>query len=452
MSEDAMLRVGLNPTNASLEALFEQLGRRRLGYRIAMNNGPGGHAAAYWGCAVDNGIMPFAPHWSNTPGSRVDDPIGIRAAVCVAGGSTTNLTSYGPSLEFIEAVPSADSNPLLESTAQSWVNQALAAKFGRLLDAHPRYNIWDARQHLRQAASFWATGWTETNGYGRVNERAIVGQLLPGPPVEFLVAKSRDRHRVLFSWRNFLQTDFAATVIARKDGRILYEGAGTNFVWSSDVNGDATFLYWSRNQAGQKSRMESYQTRTVTGLSCGPYQTCLVLGAPPAEEGLGHHLVYGFESVATNWVCDLVLRPGNAFYDKFTAFPWGSVVAVLPDVPAMVSYAITHHYRLLLAPLGDGKMDLYHLKPEWDRAAAAGILVVLPHHASTSLSRKPQARRLSPPRLSSALTVGQGLTTNRLSFGPGLELFDTATTPGTVRLHQSDGRRRRRRRQTRPNP
>ena len=79
--------------------------------------------------------------------------------------------------------------------------------------------------------------------------------------------RSRDRHQVLFDWHNFEQTDFAATVIARRDGRIIYEGAGTNFVWTSDVDGDETFSYWSRNRAGEKSRMESYQTRTVTGLN-----------------------------------------------------------------------------------------------------------------------------------------------------------------------------------------
>ena len=51
-----------------------------------------------------------------------------------------------------------------------------------MLDAHPNYNIWDAREHLRQAASFWATGWTETNGYGRVNENAVWASCCRGRP------------------------------------------------------------------------------------------------------------------------------------------------------------------------------------------------------------------------------------------------------------------------------
>jgi hypothetical protein len=429
LSWDLMLRFGLNPTNATPETLFNYLGQHHLGYRIAMNNVVWGQTASYWGCALDNGIMPFAPHYNNQTGLRFDDPIGIRAAVSVAGGTRVNNNSYGQSLEFIDAVPVRGSNPFWEDTAQSWANQALAARFARILDAHPNYNIWDARQHMRQAASYWATGWTETNGYGRVNERAVVGKLLPGPPVEFMATKSRDRHHVLFTWRNFLQTDFAATVIASQDGRILYEGAGTNFIWTSDVNGDASFLYWSKNKAGEKSRMETYQKRTVKGLACGPYQTCLVLGARASDESLTQSLSGGFQRVATNWVCDMIYRPGNAFYDKLASFPYGQVVAVLPDVSAMVGYAITNHYRLLLAPVTYAEGDLYRFKSDWDRATAAGILVVLPHHASLSLSRKPQARRLSPPRLFSAVTVGEGVITNRLSLGPGLEVFDRPSGP-----------------------
>ena len=193
--------------------------------------------------------MPIAPHCNNNPGLRFDDPIGIRAAISVAGGAVTNSTSYGQSLEFIEAIPVEGSKPLQEGTAQSWVNQQLAAKFARILDAHPNYNIWDARQHMRQAASFWASGWTETNGYGRVNEHAVVGKLLPGPPVEFLAARSHDRRQVIFTWRNFLQTGFAATVIARKNGPILYEGSRDQLTF-----GPATWMARPLSFTGRRTR------------------------------------------------------------------------------------------------------------------------------------------------------------------------------------------------------
>jgi hypothetical protein len=426
---DLKVKFGMDPTNTTAETLFKYLGEHHLGYRIAMNCGPSGQTVGYWGCAVDNGIMPFAPHCGNTTGFRFDDPIGIRSAVSVAGGVKVNITTYGQSLEFIDAVPESGPHPKYEDTAQSWANQHVAARFAKILDTHPNYNIWDAREHLRQAASFWATGWTETNGYGRADEYAFVGKLLPGPPVEFQALKARDRHHVVFTWRNFRQSDFAATVIARADGRTLYQGTGTNFVWTTDVDGDQTFHYWSRNRAGEISRMETYQTRTVTGLCHGAYQTCVVLGAPAGNETIVYGIANRFQQVATNWVCDLIYRPGNPFYDKLTAFPYDSVAAVLPDFTAMTSFAISNHYRILLAPVTYAETNLSRFKTDWDRATAAGILVVLPHHVSVSTSRKHEARRLTPPRLFSAVIVGEGLATNRLSFGPGLEFFDAPVAP-----------------------
>lgn len=429
---DLKIKFGLNPTSTPAETLFKYIGEHHLGYRIAMNCGPKGQIAGYWGCAVDNGIMPFAPHCNNFVGYRFDDPIGIHSAVSVAGGRRVSELSYGQSLEFIEAIPVAGSKPAYEDVAESWANQGLAAKFSRVLDAHPNFNIWDAREYLRQAASFWTNGWTETNGYGRMNERAVVGRLLPGPPVEFQVVKSRDNHSVSFTWRNFRQTDFLATVIAAGDGRILYEGAGTNFTWRTDVDGDETFRYWSKNKSGEISRMETYQRRTVTGLNRGAYQTCVVFEAPGGGDGLSRLIANRFEQVATNWVCDLMARPGNPYYDKLTAFPAGEVAAILPDFSAMTSRAISNHYRIIIAPVTYQESNSYRFKKDWDRAAEADVLVVVPHSASMSLSRKPEARRLAPPRLFSAVTVGEGLTTNRMSFGPGLEFFDAPRVPAAA--------------------
>ncbi len=429
---DLKVKYGMDPTNTPAETLFKYLGDHHLGYRIAMNCGPMGQTAGYWGAAVDNGIMPFGPHYNNVGGYRFDDPIGIRAAVSVAGGTRNNATTYGPSLEFIDAVPESGPNPKREDTAQSWANQAVAARFSRILDAHPEYNIWDAREHLRQAASYWTNGWTEANGYGRVNERTTVAKLLPGPPVEFMAVKSRDRHQVTFKWRNFLMTGFAATVIARNDGRLVYEGRGTNFVWNSDLDGDETFRYWSRNQSGEISRMETYQTRTIKGLNCGAYQTCVAFGSPATDESITRKLTDRFQQVATNWVCDVVFQKGNSFYDHLTTPLDGVAAAVLPDRSAMVDYAISNHYRVLMAPIGISEKEPYQFKREWDRAVAASVLVVVPHHASYSTSRKPEARRLAPPRLFSAITVGLGETTNKLTFGPGLEFFDNPTMPEAV--------------------
>ncbi len=61
---------------------------------------------------------------------------------------------------------------------------------------------------------------------------------------------------VTFSWQNFRQSSFAETVIKRMDGREIYHGAGTNFVWRSDGAGDQTFQFFSRDKAGRLSRPE----------------------------------------------------------------------------------------------------------------------------------------------------------------------------------------------------
>ncbi|HYG35435.1 MAG TPA: hypothetical protein VEC99_11655, partial [Clostridia bacterium] len=261
-SWDVMKRFGLDPTNTSSAELFDFIGEHRLGYRIVIACGPFGSTAPHWGKALDNGMMPFAPQGNNVSGLRVEDRLGLRSAIGVAGGNKVNVTSYGPGVEFIDALPVTIGNPSFEDAAQSWANQVVAGRFAHVLDANLHYNIWDARQHLRQAATLWQTGWNETNGYGRVNEKAIISKLLPAPPVDFSAALSRDRHFVCFTWRNFLQSNFAATVIARQDGRILYEGTGTNFTWLVDREGSETFVYWSRNRFGEKSRIESYQMRT----------------------------------------------------------------------------------------------------------------------------------------------------------------------------------------------
>jgi len=431
LSWDLMLRLGMNPTNTAPETLFHYIGQHRLGYRIVINNIASGHALPFWDLAVENGMMPFAPQGFNAV-VRLEDPIGIKTAVSVAGGRTENLTTYGPSVEFFDALPIWASSANFEDAVQSWANQAVAAKFARILDAHPNYNIWDARQHLRQAGNFWTNGWSEKNGYGRVNETAVVGKLRPGPPVEFYARKSRNRHEVIFTWRNFLQSDFAATVIARKEGRVLYEGRGTNFVWTSDVDGQETFLYWSKNMAGEQSRMESYQTRTVTGLDIRLNQTCLVLGAPDRESQLNAILQNRFQQVATNWVCDMVYRRGNSLYDQLNRFPHGPVVGVRPDFSAMVDYAIANHYRVVIATASQTEDDLYRYKTDWDRATAAGILVVLPHYVALTRIQAQETRSLSPPRLFSAVTVGAGMTNALRSFGPGLEFVDANQVRGAA--------------------
>lgn len=263
LSYDLMASLKMNPTNATHEELFAAIRRKRLGYRIVMQNGARGVTLPFWTNALDSGVMPFAPQGNNNPGQRFDDPPGLFPGVSVAGGVVENTSSYGPGVEFIDALPNGDA-------AQSWANQAVAAKFAKVLDENRNYNIWDARAHLRQSASKWQEGWNERNGYGRPTADTDIIRLLPEPPVQFATRVSADGRQVLFTWRNFTQSRFRTTVIARGDGRIIYKGKGTRFVWNSDVNGSETFRYWSRDNAGQTSPIQSYQVRTVSGLSLPP--------------------------------------------------------------------------------------------------------------------------------------------------------------------------------------
>jgi hypothetical protein len=259
-SHDVMLSLNLNPTNATFEQLFDAIRRKRLGYRIVMQNGARGATLPFWTNALDSGIMPFAPQGNNDPGMRFDDPPGLFPAVSVAGGITDNASSYGPGVEFIDALPNGDS-------AQSWANQAVAAKFAKILDDHRNFNIWDARAYLRQSASNWQAGWNERNGYGRPDPNQNIPRLFPEPPLQFTPTVTADGRQVIFTWRNFPQTRFTASVIARSDGRIIYRGRATRFVWNSDVNGTETFRYWSRDNSGRTSPIQSYQVRTVSGLT-----------------------------------------------------------------------------------------------------------------------------------------------------------------------------------------
>ena len=74
---------------------------------------------------------------------------------------------------------------------------------------------------------------------------------------------------VTLSWENFLQTSFAETVITRNDGRTIYHGTGTSFVWRSDVEGAETFRFCSKDKTGRLSRPDSYTIIPLTGLHRG---------------------------------------------------------------------------------------------------------------------------------------------------------------------------------------
>lgn len=424
LSWDLMERLGMDPKKTTFSALFKYIGEHHLGYRIAMQNFAGGANNPFWADAVDNGIMPFAPHGNNAPHLRLDRPPGLQCCVAVAGGRSECENTYGPSLEFFDAMPWRFS----ENVEQSWANQMLAAKFAHVLDQHPDFNIWDAREYLRQSASFWRKGWTERNGYGRVTYPIfITGKLLPGPPVEFNTRLSRSLRQVIFTWHNFPMTDFAATVISRGDGTEIYRGTGTNFTWLADHDGKETFTYWSEDKAGIKSRLESYQERTVSGFSVAGKPSVLVL-ADPGDRAPGAMEMLGvLQSTLTNWICDMACRPKSQPGQWVEMFNGNGPYAIVqPDFAGMVDYAITNRYRILLAPVSEpDDRELSRYSPLWEKAVAAGVAVVVPHNSDWP-DMPPGTHEALPARLGAAITVAFGTGTNVLTWGPGQEFFDAA--------------------------
>ena len=216
-----------------------------------------------WDRAAAAGILVVVPnHSSLMPHARRLSPPRLFSAVTVGAGLTNSIRSFGPGLEFLD-VPTGPGFTLGGSPqAEAAV---VAGKLAQIIDA--QYNIWDTRQHLRQSSSNYPTGWVEDGGYGRPPAQlARIAVLDPAPPLEFQAVKSPDGHSVTLSWQNFLQSSFAETVIMRKDGRTIYHGTGTNFVWRSDVAGDETFRFFSRDKSGRLSRPESYTVVLVQGL------------------------------------------------------------------------------------------------------------------------------------------------------------------------------------------
>jgi hypothetical protein len=230
--------------------------------------------APLWEHATAAGVAVVIPHYASDATypvtyERIVPPQRLGAAITVGCGTVTNQHSYGPGLEFF------DSGPAVVRVGYGTLSQndsaaVLAAKLARVLEANPGCNVWDARQHLRQSASLYAAGWREDGGYGRPPAGlAKIAKLDLAPPLEIHAQKSTDGKSVAFSWLNFRQSDFAATVITKAGGGKIYEGTGTNFVWRSDAAGEAAFQFFTRGKSGRRSRDEAYTTVRVEGLLPG---------------------------------------------------------------------------------------------------------------------------------------------------------------------------------------
>jgi len=167
-------------------------------------------------------------HIRDTDPSRLD----IICAVSGGDGSGNCVASYGPGLEFF-----CD-----EETTQSYSTARIAGIIGQLMIDHPTWNFHDARQALRQTASFYNTGWVEDGGYGAVDKVSAntVENLALSSPTRKEITIIPISRKVQLNWKNQEQSAFSKTVIAKfntepnrddipTEEEIIYEGVGENY-------------------------------------------------------------------------------------------------------------------------------------------------------------------------------------------------------------------------------
>lgn len=427
LSWDVAKQLKMDPEKTTYEELFDAIGNWKLDFKIVIYNTAQGQLATFWDKAIENGIMPISAHYDNSTGKYIPDSIGLRTCIGVGGGVKSNIYTYGPALEFYDALPGRFTHSSYEDPVQSWASQVVAAKFAKIMNAHPAYNIWDARQHMRQAASHWELGWTEKNGYGRVDPDKEIGELMPAPPVDFQTRVIENGNKVVFSWRNFAMSDFANTVVGLKGGGVLYRGKGNTFTWDSTIAGDAEVLFWSENTKGARSRMESYQTRVIPGLRLFGNRSCMIVGAGPMYDSINEVLRQQFLKIADNWVCDVAYIKGNPARDKNSQYKQGHNLGVFDSYEAMVDYAIRENYSILIVASDLFRAREIHKERElWKKAVKAGIGVVLPHGYTLAPAMRIESQKHVPDRLSAAITSGRGRQGNELSRGRGLEFIDDA--------------------------
>jgi hypothetical protein len=206
-----------------------------------------------WDAAVNAGIAVVHAHGSNS-NVFLSNPPFLISAITVGGGTTTNVRSYGPGLEIFDATVASE-------TEESWTTAVIAGRLANILDDNPTYNIWDARQHLRQQATLYSN-WTQANGYGKATND-VVSELGIAPPLECQATKAGNNGSVTFNWRNFLQTEYVRTRVS-KAGTPIYQDTGVSHVWTSDQIGSQNFGLFT--ETSLLSAEDSYSQFTITGL------------------------------------------------------------------------------------------------------------------------------------------------------------------------------------------
>lgn len=255
--------------------------------------------------AADNGMAILTPHSHNYPPPPLEVQVlpQVRNPPCglipVGGGywsmggtDCSSEGSWGSELELVDAVgqvpddPRTPENDARYDRAESWSHAATGAKYAKLKDLHPSWNVFDLRQLLRATATNFDisednSGWTREKGFGfaQIENRAGMHpalqedtellnsslSLLPvGDPLQIRAEVSSDGLFVTLSWKNFRQTGFDITVITgapdANGGTTWYSGNGEAKFWgpaAQDLRGrqpPSEILFRTKLQDGRMSR------------------------------------------------------------------------------------------------------------------------------------------------------------------------------------------------------
>ena len=170
----------------------------------------------------------------------------------VSSGFSTSTQSelrYGPQLEFIDAID--DITTSAPNLAMSFCASCTAARYANLKYGRPDWNVFDLRQGLRQASTFYnpnGWGWREDGGYGFPLVSNAVGDnitaafvptnradLDAGPPLQpaAMGKAGPNGPRVSFRWYNFRQSTFDHTRI--RIGTNIIDAPSTALRYDWDV-------------------------------------------------------------------------------------------------------------------------------------------------------------------------------------------------------------------------
>lgn len=121
---------------------------------------------ADWKSAIDVGQGVICAHGSN---SHINIGNSMGYAIYVGGGTSSNIRSYGPGLEYY-------AENYMGGTEESYVVPTIGALYLQIKSLYPFYDHYQIRQYLRQLANLYPNR-TDTNGFGKVASYRSLSQL-----------------------------------------------------------------------------------------------------------------------------------------------------------------------------------------------------------------------------------------------------------------------------------